>query len=473
MENTAPESQALKLSELNRDIRQALKGHFSNALWVVAEISEIKLNSSGHCYLELVEKDTTNDKVLAKARANIWAYSYRLLKPYFETTTKRSLEAGLKIMVLVQVEFHEVYGLSLNITDIDPTYTLGDMARQRAETIARLQAEGVFDMNKGIELPLVIQKIAVISSATAAGYEDFCEHLLKNDSGFYFQIKLFPAVMQGEEAVDSIISALEKINNQSDKYESVVIIRGGGSQLDLSCFDNYWLAFNVAQFPLPVLTGIGHEQDESVTDLVANISLKTPTAVADFILSKAIEIDAYMQDLKLQFTDYISHRMSDENSKLMVLSLKFGPRINSILQKKEKQLVSLNNSLQLDWQKFHRQQISKLAFLNMQSRNSMQYRINRSEQKLGFLSGRIRPLLRNYFKSQNSELQNFEELNEMLNPQNVLKRGFSITYYNGKPVRDSSSLSEGDIIENKLEHGRVRSKVSQDGNNFDKNSKTE
>ncbi len=460
MENTAPLAQALKLSELNSDIRQALRGHFTKALWIIAEISEIKLNSSGHCYLELVEKDSATDKILAKARANIWAYSYRLLKPYFETTTRRSLEAGLKIMVLVQVEFHEVYGLSLSITDIDPTYTLGDMAKQRAEAIARLQAEGVFDMNKSIELPLVLQKIAVISSATAAGYEDFCKHLLQNDYGFFFMLKLFPAVMQGEEAVESIIAALEKINVQTEKFEAVVIIRGGGSQLDLSCFDNYWLAYNVAQFPLPVLTGIGHEQDESVTDLVANTALKTPTAVADYILSKSIEIDTYLNELESQFTDFVSHRLSDENSKLMVLSLKFGPRINSILQKKEKELVSLHNSLQLDWQKFHRKRISQLAFLNMQTRNSVQYTLNRSSQKAGFFSGRLRPLLRNFFKTHNSELQNFDELSDTLNPENILKRGFSITYHNGKPLRDSSNVRPGDIIDSKLEKGRVESTIT-------------
>jgi exodeoxyribonuclease VII large subunit len=461
METSSPSEQALTLSELNYNIRQALRGHFAKAIWVVAEISEIKVNASGHCYLELVEKDTANDKILAKSRANIWAYSFRLLKPYFETTARRSLEAGLKIMILVQVEFHEVYGLSLNITDIDPNYTLGDMARQRAEAIAKLQADGVYEMNKNLELPLVLQKIAIISSATAAGYEDFCKHLLQNDYGFYFQLKLFPAVMQGEEAVESIISALEKINSHIERYETVVIIRGGGSQLDLSCFDNYWLASHVAQFPLPVFTGIGHEQDESVTDLVAHSSMKTPTAVADYILSKSIEIEGYLQELKSQFTEFVMHRLSDENSKLMVLSLKFGPRINSILQKKEKELVSFYGSLRLEWEKLHRKTVSQLALINLQSRNSMKVRLNRTEQKLTFLFGRLKPLYRGYFKIHNLEINNLNELIETLNPQNILKRGFSITYHNGKPLHNLSNVQSGDVIENKLEKGWLESKITK------------
>jgi exodeoxyribonuclease VII large subunit len=460
METPSLTIQAISLSELNHDIRQVLRQHFTKGIWVVAEISEIKINASGHCYLELVEKDTANDKILAKARANIWAYSFRLLKPYFETTTRRSLEAGIKILVLAQVEFHEVYGLSLNITDIDPTYTLGDMARQRAEAIARLQADGVFEMNKNLELPIAIQKIAIISSSTAAGYEDFCKHLQENEDGFFFKLKLFSAVMQGEEAVESIIAALEKINSHSEQYQAVVIIRGGGSQLDLSCFDNYWLASNVAQFPLPVLTGIGHEQDESVTDLVAHTSLKTPTAVADFILSKSIELEGYLNELKSQFTDYVLHRLSDENSKLMVLSIKFGPRINSILQKKEKQLDLLYTDTRLDWQKFQRKMVSQIAFLNLQSRNSVQFHLNRSEQKLTFLSGRLKPLLRGYFKTQNSGINNLNEIVGTLNPTNVLKRGFSITYHNGRVLRDTSKVNPGDIIDNRLEKGWLKSKIT-------------
>jgi exodeoxyribonuclease VII large subunit len=460
MESPTPSISAISLSDLNRDIRHALHEYFTKGLWIIAEISEIKINTSGHCYLELIEKDTTSNKILAKARANIWAYSFRLLKPYFETTARRILEAGIKVMVFAQVEFHEVYGLSLNITDIDPTYTLGDMAKQRAEAIARLQTEGVFEMNKNLELPVVVQKIAVISSSTAAGYEDFCQHLLKNDYGFFFNLKLFPAIMQGEEAVESIIAALDKIHLHLERYETVVIIRGGGSQLDLSCFDSYWLASNVAQFPLPVLTGIGHEQDESVTDLVAHGSMKTPTAVADFLISKSIEFEGYLHELKSQFTDLVQKQLSDENSKLMVVSIKFGPRIHSILQKREKLILSLFNDMRMARQKFHRKSASRLEVLKYQSSNSSQIHINRLHQKLTFLHGRFKPLLHAYLKTQNSVIQSLNELANTLNPENVLKRGFSITYHQGKVLRNSSISKPGDIIESRLEKGSLKSKIT-------------
>jgi exodeoxyribonuclease VII large subunit len=460
MENSSPSSQAISLSQLNHEIKHVLKEHFLKAAWVVAEISELKINASGHCYLELIEKNQANDKILAKARANIWAYSFRLLKPYFETTTLRSLEAGIKIMFYAQVEFHEIYGLSLNITDIDPTYTLGDIARQRAEAIAKLKKEGVFDMNRNLELPIVVQKIAIISSSTAAGYQDFCKHLLDNEYGFYFKLKLYPSLMQGEAAVESMIAALEKINSHSERYHCVVIIRGGGSQSDLGVFDHYWLASNVAQFPLPILTGIGHEQDESVTDLVAHTSLKTPTAVADFILAKSVEVEGYLQELKSQFTDFVMHRLSDENSKLMVISIKFGPRLKSILQRKGKQLTSHYTSILLDWQKFKRNTASKLAFLNMQSNISLQSHLSRSVQKLNFISGRLRPLVRGYFKTHNTDINNFNELIESLKPENILKRGFSITYHYGKALRDASVINPGDLIESRLEKGLLKSKIT-------------
>jgi exodeoxyribonuclease VII large subunit len=270
----------MKLSELNGMVRQVLTEAFPTKLWVVAEISELKTQRSGHCYLVLIEKDTFTDKVVAQARATIWSYIYRILKPYFETTTGQVLIEGLKVLVQVTVEFHELYGYSLNIQDIDPTYTLGDLARRKTDIINKLTREGVIDMNKGLDFPLVPQRIAVISSETAAGYQDFTNHLNTNQGGYVFYTKLFSALMQGPQTEVSVIRALERIYEYEDLFDVVVIIRGGGSQFDLSCFDNYNIAFHVAQFPLPVITGIGHEKDNSVVDLVAHTRLKTPTAVA-------------------------------------------------------------------------------------------------------------------------------------------------------------------------------------------------
>jgi len=263
----------LTLSELNERIRDALLEAFPGMVWVIAEVSELKENRSGHCYLELVEKE--GNEIVARSRATIWSYTYRMLKPYFETTTGQLFTQGIKILVQASVEYHPAYGLSLNIKDIDPTYTVGDMALQRKEIIDRLQKEGVFDMNRELNLPLVPQKIAVISSATAAGYQDFMNQLESNEYGFVFYTRLFEAFMQGAEAVPSIIRALERIFQYEDFFDAVVIIRGGGATADLSSFDNYELAINITQFPLPVITGIGHEKDDTIIDLVAHTRLKT------------------------------------------------------------------------------------------------------------------------------------------------------------------------------------------------------
>ncbi|MGM0505145.1 MAG: exodeoxyribonuclease VII large subunit, partial [Bacteroidota bacterium] len=268
----------ISLLELNQSIREKIKFNFPESIWVVAEISELKINRNGHCYLELIEKEAISENIIAKSRATIWAFTFRMLKPYFESVTGHELISGLKILVQVTVEFHELYGFSLNITDIDPNYTLGDLAQKKAETLRKLEEDGIINMNRELEFPIVPQKIAVISSETAAGYQDFMHQLTHNKYGYTYYIKLFPAIMQGLKAEESIIDTLERIFQHDHFFDIVVIIRGGGSQADLNCFNNYLLAANVAQFPIPVLTGIGHDKDESIVDLVACQKLKTPTA---------------------------------------------------------------------------------------------------------------------------------------------------------------------------------------------------
>ena len=273
-------SEPISLYELNRQIKSVIKNATEPAYWVFAEISELKINVSGHCYIELVEKDEKTENLKARSRATIWSSTFRMVSSYFESSAGINLSPGIKIMVRVTVDFHELYGLSLNIIDIEPSYTVGELARKKQEIINRLIQEGVFDMNRELEFPRLPKRIAVISSETAAGYGDFTDQLLNNEYDFQFHLKLFPAYMQGEDAENSIIHALEDIHRYENFFDVVVIIRGGGSQADLSCFNNYRLALHVVQFPLPILTGIGHEQDETIVDLVAHSQLKTPTAVA-------------------------------------------------------------------------------------------------------------------------------------------------------------------------------------------------
>lgn len=291
------------LLALQEQIKEALEGTFFETVWVQAEISELKQHPSGHCYLTLVEKDARSNTLLAKASAVVWASTWRMVKPYFAAQTGRALAVGMSVLVRVQVSYSTVYGLSLVVFDIDPSFTVGELELARQRTIARLEAEGMFDMNAQLPLPALPRRLAVISSATAAGYRDFMHHLEDNEYGFHFYTRLFPALMQGAEAPASMIAALDTIAAEADSFDAVLVLRGGGGAMDLVCFDDYDLAVNVAQFPLPVLTGIGHDHDYHIIDRVAHTYVKTPTALADWLVERfageAWQLDSLVQRLHL------------------------------------------------------------------------------------------------------------------------------------------------------------------------------
>ena len=297
------EKNPIGLLALQEQVKRHLEDHFFESVWLQAEISELKQNPSGHCYLTLVEKDPRSNALLARASAVVWASTWRMVKPYFEAQTGRSLAPGLSVLVRVQVSYSVLYGLSLVIYDIDPSFTVGELELARQRTIARLEAEGMFDMNAQLSLPLLPRRLAVVSSPTAAGWRDFRRQLEGNEYGFRFRLQLFPAVMQGDAAPESIIGALDQIAAEADSFDAVLILRGGGGAMDLVCFDDYELAVNVAQFPLPVLTAIGHDHDFHVVDMVAHTHVKTPTALADWLLDRfsgeAWRLDTLVQRLHL------------------------------------------------------------------------------------------------------------------------------------------------------------------------------
>ena len=268
----------LTLTELQLIIKDSLYMALPDMYWVIAEISEIRENYNGHCYMELVEKHPDEISIRSRVKAVIWSSRYRFIKSFFENSTRESLREGIKILVRAKIDYHEIYGLSLVINDIDPAFTIGEMALKRQMILKKLEEEGVLTMNKELDFPLVPQRIAIISSSNAAGYTDFMKHLTGNSFGYVFYTALFETPMQGSETEAGVIRALEKIAGHPEKFDLAVIIRGGGSQTDLSWFDNYNIAFYITQFPLPVITGIGHEKDLSVADIVAYRSLKTPTA---------------------------------------------------------------------------------------------------------------------------------------------------------------------------------------------------
>ncbi|MCF8335936.1 MAG: exodeoxyribonuclease VII large subunit [Bacteroidales bacterium] len=449
----------LTLLELNQRIKETLNREFQSTYWVIAEISELKINRKGHCYLDLVEKDELGDRIVAKAKGIVWSYTFRMLKPYFETTTGREFKQGLKIMVNVSVEFHELYGYSLYIHDIEPSYTLGEIARRRLEVIKKLEDEGIIEMNKQLPLSQVPQKIAVISSKTAAGYRDFIEQLNNNPYGYIFYSKLFPAYMQGDEAEDSIIKALEKIYQYEDLFDAVAIIRGGGAHADLGCFDQYHLAANVAQFPLPVITGIGHEKDESVVDMTAHTKMKTPTAVADFFVSKAYEYEEKLLGLRDVVVERTNQYINLENQKLRNLYSQIYPNVKSILEKSR-------NILEIRKEKFlhiHRNFLNKkqqnLTAYSKKLVSSYELSFQKNFHELKNYERNIGNLVRNYMKSQKKHMENLAKAKEYLDPKNVLKRGFSITQKDNQTVKSSRQVKKGDTIKTCLYEGKLVSQI--------------
>ena len=400
------------LFELNRLVRETIECEMLNEYWVEAELSECR-ELRGHCYMELIEKDKQTATPIAKASAKCWASKWILVRPYFERTTGQRLVAGMKVLLKVYPQFHEAFGFSWIVTDIDPTYTLGDMARKRQEIIRQLKEEGVFDLQKELTLPLFCQRIAVISSETAAGYGDFCNQLADNPYGFQFQTQLFPAIMQGESIEQSIINALERIYDQP--FDCVVIIRGGGATSDMSGFDTLALAEHVANFPLPIITGIGHDRDESILDMVSHTRVKTPTAAAALLIDHLKEVLDTVNNAQNSITRLVQQKLSTLSTQLSSVSEAI-PRLFSIVK-------------------------------------------TRQEAKIDALQQRLPMLIERRFLAENHRLQLMEEKLKALDPQLLLKRGYSITLQKGRAVKDATTLKAGDEIETRLAQGLIHSIV--------------
>jgi exodeoxyribonuclease VII large subunit len=479
--------QQLSLSELQIRVKRSLDETFSMPVWVKAEISEMTVNRSGHCYLDLVETESGTDTVIARCRAIVWSYTFRILKPYFETTTGRVFSEGLKVLIHAKVEYHEVYGFSLNIRDIDPVYTLGDLARQRREIIRKLQEDGVFEMNKELELPMVPQRIAIISSPTAAGLQDFLDQLHTNTHQFVFYTKLFSAVMQGNEAPRSIMNALDLIYGYEEWFDAVVIIRGGGAQLDMACFDQYELAFHVAQFPLPVITGIGHDKDDTVVDLVAHTRMKTPTAVADFLIGGALRFSQELKELEKHFTELVNDQLEENKNRLNDATDQLNQLVNQLIVVQQNRLNIARIQLANRSDAFRKNQLTILKHLVVEARNitrkfvsHQNHVLEQSGNKLNYVfRGQVQKStnLLNQFhhliKIQVSELIRAEKKNlnlaqeklRLVDPQNILKRGYSVTMMNGKIIKSVHLIKEGDLLETRMSDGTVESTVIEISNN--------
>ena len=408
--------EALSLFELNALVRSSLEQCLPDEYWVQAELSEVRVHpATGHCYVEFMQKELRSNNLVAKARGVIWSNVFHLLRPYFEESTGQRFTAGIKVLVQVTVGFHELYGYSLTVQDIDPTYTLGDMARRRREILAQLETEGVLTLNKELPMPVLLQRIAVISSPSAAGYGDFRHQLDHNPHGYYFYVELFPSIMQGERTEESMLAALDRINQRLEDFDVVVIIRGGGATSDLSCFDTYLLAAACAQFPLPIITGIGHERDDTVLDSVAHTRVKTPTAAAEYLIAHMDEAADRLQQIASHIYNGISVRLQRERSRLQLCRQRIPTSSVRRLSEARLQLVGARKDL-------HR---------------AVDALLTRQRHRLELLQQRITDA----------------------SPQKQLARGYSITLKDGRAVKDTSTLHPGDILTTRMYKGEIQSIV--------------
>lgn len=402
------------LYELNLRVRAVLEDSLSEPVWIQAELSSVSTRGP-HCYLEFVQKAEEGNTFIAKAKGQIWGSKWALIRPYFERTTGQPLSPGMQVMVQVEVTFHEIYGYALNVIDINPTYTLGDIARRRQEILRQLEEEGIIDLNKELELPIPVQRIAVISSEGAAGWGDFQNQLLNNDYGLAFHVQLFPAIMQGERVEPTIIAALNQIAAEQDCWDVVVIIRGGGATSDLTGFDTLALAENVAQFPLPVITGIGHERDDTVLDIVSHTRVKTPTAAAEFLIHLGVEQLLRIDNLKAAITDGALQLLHQQHLRLERLT----GRIPSL------------------WELYKTNHLHRLDSTMSDLQNTIRTILDRQRHRLELVTTQL----------------------DAADPARIYRLGYSVVRKDGRAVRDASLLKTDDEVEITMEHGTKKARI--------------
>lgn len=432
---------AYSLLELNTLVRRTIELGLPGQLWVEAELAEAR-ESRGHCYMELIQKDDSTNTPVARASAKCWRQTWMILRAHFERTTGQMFHAGMKVRLRVYAQFHEAYGFSWIVTDIDPYFTVGDMARRRQEIVRQLKTEGVFDLNRELDFPMFAQRIAVISSETAAGYGDFCNQLADNDYGFSFTTRLFPAVMQGEQVEQSVIAALDRINRCSDEFDCVVIIRGGGATSDMSGFDTLPLAENVANFPLPVITGIGHDRDESIIDMVAHTRVKTPTAAAALLISRLKATADLIDSCRERVLRAVSRRMETERMRLGRLSERI-PTLFSVVRTRHE---------------------SRLEIMQRRLTAAITRRLTAEHHRVETLTQSLAPLTERRMTAERHRLDMLAQRAKALDPTLLLRRGYSITLHQGRAVRDAGELKPGDEIVTRLATGSITATVTTPSN---------
>lgn len=401
------------LLELNHMVRETIERQMDCKYWVEAELSD--LHDRNHCYMELVENDPFGPTPLAKARAVCWANRWTALRSKFERQTQQQLRPGIKVRMMVTPTFHEAYGFAYQVSDIDPDYTLGDIVHKRMEIIRQLKEAGIFDLQRELALPRFAQRIAVISSAQAAGYGDFCHQIDDNNYGLSFSHELFAAIMQGEQVEQSVIAALDRINARIDEFDVVVIIRGGGATTDMSGFDTLALAENVANFPLPIITGIGHDRDECILDMVSYMRVKTPTAAAAFLIDHLSEVYTALVSARERISRIAERHLAYEKMRLKQLADRIPTLFALTRERQTKRIDALAHRLD----------------------SAATQRLERERHRLQLVAQRA----------------------QAQDPIHILRRGYSITLHNGHALRSGDELADGDIIETRLEQGTLKSEI--------------
>ncbi len=455
------DKQIFSLLEVTRSIQKTIAERYKSTYWIKAELNKLNYyRQSGHCYPELVEKQ--NGKIVAQIRSNLWKDDYLKIDTNFKRVLNETLKDGIKILFLASISFHPEYGLSLRIIDIDPSFTLGDLEKEKQETIKKLKDEDLFNKNKLLILPTLPQRIAIISVETSKGYADFLQVFEQANKSWRYKFfhMLFPSLLQGDNAVPSIIKQLNRIKKVKNHFDVVAIVRGGGGDIGLSCYNNYNLAKEIALFPIPVITGIGHATNETVTEMISFQNAITPTKLAEFLIQKFHNYSVPVQKAEEKIIDRSKRLIADEKSKFASEVKLFRSVTNNmllenknLLKESVKSIISQSNFIFKNEHEYHKNIKQKIIIATKHLCSSL-------NQNLLLFGRNIRRDVLLIFKSQHTELGNIEKNINNMKPENVLKRGYSITYLNGKAVSSFSNVSEGDVLHTVLNEGNLTSTVN-------------
>ncbi|WP_234110690.1 exodeoxyribonuclease VII large subunit [Chryseobacterium sp. R2A-55] len=447
------------LSQVTASIKKTLEARYHSEYWISAEMNKLNYYShSGHCYPELLEKK--DGKVVAEMRSMLWKSNYDRINKRFEEVLKTPLSDGLKILFLAKITFHPTSGVQLQIMDIDPSYTLGDLQREKNETIDRLKSEQVFDLNRRKVLPILPQRIAIISANTSKGLGDFLKIIDENPWNYRFFHMLFPAYLQGEKAITSIVEKLQTIRKVIHHFDAVAIIRGGGGDVGLTTFNHYDISQAIANFPIPVITGIGHSTNETVAELVAYYNAITPTKTGEFLLQKFRDFDAVVSGSQNSMVDFSRMLLNNQNEKLQISGRFLKSGTGKLVEKNKGKIISVSQKVSHQTRTnltIHHNSLNATVSKMQSVSNSV---LSRNNWMMTDFSGKIISSTKRFLGNEDQKVEQIQKNINILDPINTLKRGFSITRFDGAAITSSGTVSIGDDVEINLFRGKINAKIN-------------